>query len=60
MESYLSRTRKVYTLEHLAPTKFRSRAMQTEVELQNQCLKLEKMKSTNTSERPRQDSTRTR
>ena len=47
MESCLSRTRKVSTLELLAPTNIRSRALQTEVELQNQCAKLEKLKSTN-------------
>ena len=32
----LLRTRKVSTLEHLAPANIRSRALQTEVELQNQ------------------------
>ena len=49
MKSCLSRTRKVSTLEHLAPANIRSRALQTEVELQNQCLQLEKLKSTNSS-----------
>ena len=47
MESCLSRTRKVSTLELLAPANVRSRALQTEVELQNQCAQLEKLKSTN-------------
>ena len=45
----LSRTRKVSTLEHLAPATIRSPALQTCVELQNQCLQLEKLKSTNSS-----------
>ena len=47
VESCLSRTRKVSTLEILAPASIRSRALQTEVELQNQCAQLEKLKSTN-------------
>ena len=47
VESYLSRTRKVSTLELLAPANIRSRALQTEVELQSQCAQLEKLKSTN-------------
>ena len=47
VESCLSRTRKVSTLEFLAPANIRSRALQTEVELQNQCAQLEKLKSTN-------------
>ena len=47
VESCLSRTRKVSTLELLAPANIRSRALQTEVELQNQCAQLEKLKSTN-------------
>ena len=49
VESCLSRTRKVSTLELLAPANIWSRALQTEVELQNQCAKLEKLKSTNSS-----------
>ena len=49
VESCLSRTRKLSPLEHLAPTNIRSRALQTEVELQNQCLQLEKLMSTNSS-----------
>ena len=36
VESCLSRTRKVSTLEHLAPANIRSRNLQTEVERQNQ------------------------
>ena len=48
VESCLSRTRKVSTLELLTPTNIRFRAMQSEVELQNQCAQLEKLKSTNT------------
>ena len=47
VESCLSQTLKVSTLELLAPTNIRSRALQTEVELQNQCAQLEKLKSTN-------------
>ena len=47
VESCLSRTRKMSTIELLAPTKIRSRALQTEVELQNQCAQSEKLKSTN-------------
>ena len=47
VESCLSRTRKVSTLELLAPANIRPRALQTEVELQNQCAQLEKLKSTN-------------
>ena len=47
MESCLSRTRKVSTIELLSPANFRFRALQTEVELQNQCAQLEKLKSTN-------------
>ena len=47
MESCLSRTRKVSTLELLAPANIRFRALQTVVELQNQCVQLEKLKSTN-------------
>ena len=35
MESCLSRTGKVFTLEHLASANIRSRALHTEVELQN-------------------------
>ena len=46
VESCLSRTRKVSTLELLAPANIGSRALQTEVELQNQCAQLEKLKST--------------
>ena len=46
VESCLSRTQKVSTLEHLAPANFRSRALQIEVEPQNQCSQLEKLKST--------------
>ena len=49
VESCLLRTRKVSTLEHLAPANIWSRALQTERELQNQCLELEKLKSTNSS-----------
>ena len=49
VESCLSRTRKVSTLEHLAPANIWLRALQTEVERQNQCLKFEKLKSTNSS-----------
>ena len=47
VECCLSRTRKLSTLELLAPANIRSRALQTEVELQNQCAPLEKLKSTN-------------
>ena len=47
VESCLSRTRKVSTLELPAPANIRSRALQTEVELQNQCAQLGKLKSTN-------------
>ena len=47
VDSCLSRNRKVSTLELLAPANIRSRALQTEVELQNQCAQLEKLKSTN-------------
>ena len=46
VESCLSRTRKVSTLELLAPANIWSRALQTEVELQNQCAQLEKLKNT--------------
>ena len=49
MESCLSRTWKLSTLKHLAPDNVRSRALQTEVELQYHCLQLEKLKSTNSS-----------
>ena len=49
VESCLLRTRKVSTLEDLAPANIRSRAIQTEVEPQNQCSQLEKLKSTNYS-----------
>ena len=45
----MSRTRIVSTLEDLAPAKIRSRALQTEVELQSQCLQLEKLKITKSS-----------
>ena len=37
------------TLELLAPANIRSHALKTEVELQNQCPQLEKLKSTNSS-----------
>ena len=47
VECCLSRTRKVSTLELLATANIRSQALQTEVELQNQCAQLEKLKSTN-------------
>ena len=47
VDSYLSWTRKVYASEHMAPANIRLRALQTEVEQQNQCLQLEKLKSTN-------------
>ena len=47
VESCLSRTRKVCTLEILAPANIQLRALQTEVELQNQCSVLKKLKSTN-------------
>ena len=47
VEFYLSRNWKVSTLEIRAPANICSRALQTEVELQNQCSQLEKMKSTN-------------
>ena len=47
MESCLSPTWNVSTLEFLAPANIRSQALQTEVELQNQCAQLEKLKSTN-------------
>ena len=43
----VSRPRKVSTLELLAPANIRSRSLPTEVELQNQCAQLEKLKSTN-------------
>ena len=49
VETSLSRTWKVSTLEHLAPANIRSRALQTELELQNQCFQLEKLKSSNSS-----------
>ena len=45
VESCLWRTWKVSTLEHLVPDNFRSLALQTEVDLQNQCSQLEKLKS---------------
>ena len=48
MESFLSRTWKVSTL-HMALANIQSRALQTEVELQNQCWQLENLKSTNSS-----------
>ena len=48
MKSCLSRTRKLSTPELLAPANFCSRALQTEVEMQNHCAQLEKLKSTNT------------
>ena len=47
MKYCLSRTWKVSTLELLAPANIWSRALQTEVELRNQCAQLEKLKSTN-------------
>ena len=47
VETCLPRTRKVSTLELLSPANIRSRALQTEVELQIQCAQLEKLKSTN-------------
>ena len=47
VESCLSRIWKVSTLELLVPANVRSRALQTEVELQNQCAKLERLKNTN-------------
>ena len=47
VESCLSRTWEVSTLELLAPANIRSRALQTEVVLRNQCTRLEKLKSTN-------------
>ena len=46
VESCLSRTLKVSTLELLAPAIIRSQALQTELELQNQCRQLKKVKST--------------
>ena len=49
MESYLSHTRKVSTLKRLTPANIRSRALQTEVELQNQCSRLGKLRSDNSS-----------
>ena len=49
VESCLARTRKVSTLEHLATDNIRSHALQIEVDLQNQCLQLEKLKSTPSS-----------
>ena len=49
VESCPSRTRKVSTLEHLAPANILSGALQTEVKLQNECLQLEKLKSNNSS-----------
>ena len=49
MDSCLSRTSKVSTLEHLAQANIRSRALQTVVEQQNQCLQLEKLKNINSS-----------
>ena len=49
VESCLSRTRKVSTLEHLAQDNIRSRALQTEMELQNHFSQLEKLNSTNSS-----------
>ena len=42
-----SRTRKVSSLNFLAPANIRSRALRSEVELQYQCSQLEKLKSTN-------------
>ena len=45
--SCLSRTQKLSTLELLASANIRSRALQTEVELQNLCSQLAKLKSTN-------------
>ena len=49
VESCLSRTWKVTTLEDRAPANIRSHALHTEVQLQNQCMQLEKLKSTNAS-----------
>ena len=49
VESCLSRTWKITTLEHRAPANIRSHALHTEVQLQNQCMQLEKLKSTNSS-----------
>ena len=49
METCLSRTRKLSTLDYLATANIWSRALQIEVELQNKCLQLEKLKSTNSS-----------
>ena len=49
MESCMSRTWKVSTLEHLAPANIQSRALQTEVELQSQYLQSEKLKITKSS-----------
>ena len=46
VESCLSQTPKISTLEHLAPANIRTRALQTEIELQNQCLQLKKLKGT--------------
>ena len=47
VESCLSRTRNLSTIELLAPANILSRVLQTEVELQNQCAQLEKLKGTN-------------
>ena len=49
MDSCLSRTWKLSSLKHLAPDNVRSRALQTEVELQYHCLQLMKLKSTTSS-----------
>ena len=49
VESCLSRTRKVSTLEHVAPANIRLRALQTEKQLKNQSLQLENLNSTNSS-----------
>ena len=43
------RTRKVSTLKLLATANFRSRALETDLEMQNQCPQLEKLKSNNSS-----------
>ena len=47
VEFCLSRTRRLSTLELLASANIRSRALQTELELQKQCPQLELLKGTN-------------
>ena len=47
VQSCSSRTWRLSTLEPLAASNIRSRALQPEVKLQSQCLQLERLKNTN-------------